>query len=1143
MSLAGQMTWSEGIQTLSLWCETMGMDMASIPLPRPPCSATSAYIGATGELSRLNHGVRGRITIVDDCSFVIDGFSYDGAAPQTQILVAASGAPSDIASGVHASGPIGSALAGANSLFFRLPGSATFCDDMTFISVWCVAVGVDFGSVSLAEFELPDSSASGSGSTGGGADFSDFASCTPLVPGAINLYWRLHEAEGVVEYGMEGDLKDGEWFGFGFADPALGRVAMVGADVTLVGHAADGTPFALDYFLESQRQCNYADERNAGVCPDSQQDAQLIFAETAGGVSRFRWTKPIDGGAADAWDVDVDVTADASIVWARGPQAPDDGTGEVKILKHLGSNRAQDPLTLRLASSFPLASCAPIEVGGGGGGGGTGGGGSGGSDGTLGGVTTIEVKLGNNPNYPNPPAWGISYHLNGIESPVLYVVRGTEYTFRVMASSDHPLYITSSIEGGRSEADEVVYAGSADSWGTVASPATVTWTPDASTPDLVYYQCWSHLRLGWEIVVSEPPVLPPGFPDASRFDHVRILVSEPELKLYWTAEAGVLDFQVEGAYRGWIGLGLSSSGGMTESDVWVMWVDHVNCAAGCAHDYSVGASYGVPTLDTANNLEVVGGAQIGGKTIVRARRAFDTGDVAGDMVIPASGEVTLIFAARAAGYPITPAALAKHDAGTNGAVDLQLLTGGSGEACPANCTSLDHGLCTPTGCACRPDWVGRDCATPATVVLDSADIAPGYYTFARELGGGYVLHWKIHPARNNSATSAAGLRELGGDVVEFAMVAPTTGWIGLGINPSDGGMTQADMYVGTVTSGGQVRVEDRWSSGYTMPVLDETLGGGSDVLGAAGKEENGVTIIKFVRALEATSAGDKTISRGANTFAWAYGSSDVFAKHEPGANGAAAVDLATGMVTIIDESGRKTAHGVLMFVAWGVMASSAALLARYGKAFAWWFPIHIAANVIAVLLTLVGFFLAVAFTKNDFDYARKSRVAFLHAICGLTVFIAMWWQAGLGILADRLFDKLRLRPPIFPDVVHWWTGRCTIGLALFTVLLGLAVFEASAAVIIVYLVYLLALVVIAFTLDAAFGRNSRSDHLPRPAVDAETYTAGNKVEPSDEPNSSGSLRGSKAVASPSIELQPIESDEILPAPPIAAAAAAPGSSY
>ncbi len=54
---------------------------------------------------------------------------------------------------------------------------------------------------------------------------------------------------------------------------------------------------------------------------------------------------------------------------------------------------------------------------------------------TISGATTFTVVTGPNPNYPNPPAWGLSYHVNGQESPLLEVVRGTEYTFIVEVRS------------------------------------------------------------------------------------------------------------------------------------------------------------------------------------------------------------------------------------------------------------------------------------------------------------------------------------------------------------------------------------------------------------------------------------------------------------------------------------------------------------------------------------------------------------------------------------------------------------------------------------------------------------------------------------------------------------------------------------
>jgi hypothetical protein len=69
------------------------------------------------------------------------------------------------------------------------------------------------------------------------------------------------------------------------------------------------------------------------------------------------------------------------------------------------------------------------------------------------------VTIGPNPNYPNPLGWGFSYHINGLESPVLIARRGTTYTFSVQSGATHPLYITTDILGGQANASETVFAG------------------------------------------------------------------------------------------------------------------------------------------------------------------------------------------------------------------------------------------------------------------------------------------------------------------------------------------------------------------------------------------------------------------------------------------------------------------------------------------------------------------------------------------------------------------------------------------------------------------------------------------------------------------------------------------------------------
>jgi hypothetical protein len=117
------------------------------------------------------------------------------------------------------------------------------------------------------------------------------------------------------------------------------------------------------------------------------------------------------------------------------------------------------------------------------------------------GQTNFVVTTGNNPNYPNPPAWGISYHVNGKESPVIVVTRGIEVTFDIRAGTTHPLYITDSITGGARPGHKV-YAGGEQATGTAASPFILKWTPNGTTPDTVYYQCFTHERLGWKILVT-----------------------------------------------------------------------------------------------------------------------------------------------------------------------------------------------------------------------------------------------------------------------------------------------------------------------------------------------------------------------------------------------------------------------------------------------------------------------------------------------------------------------------------------------------------------------------------------------------------------------------------------------------------------
>lgn len=72
-----------------------------------------------------------------------------------------------------------------------------------------------------------------------------------------------------------------------------------------------------------------------------------------------------------------------------------------------------------------------------------------------------------------------------------------------MAGASHPLYLTSSPVGGAANGSEAVFAGGAEAHGTAAKPYMLKWTPGSGTPDVLYYQCFDHQKLGWRVIVSD----------------------------------------------------------------------------------------------------------------------------------------------------------------------------------------------------------------------------------------------------------------------------------------------------------------------------------------------------------------------------------------------------------------------------------------------------------------------------------------------------------------------------------------------------------------------------------------------------------------------------------------------------------------
>lgn len=111
--------------------------------PTGTCAATHPMVGATAELTGYFHDVAGTAEIIDDCTIVLHDFVYDGAGIDVRLY---GGLAGDYDSGF----PMGDDLVQpggyqGDTLSFTLPDDKTL-DDLDGVSVWCVDVGVDFGS-------------------------------------------------------------------------------------------------------------------------------------------------------------------------------------------------------------------------------------------------------------------------------------------------------------------------------------------------------------------------------------------------------------------------------------------------------------------------------------------------------------------------------------------------------------------------------------------------------------------------------------------------------------------------------------------------------------------------------------------------------------------------------------------------------------------------------------------------------------------------------------------------------------------------------------------------------------------------------------------------------------------------------------
>jgi mono/diheme cytochrome c family protein len=107
------------------------------------CTADHPRVGQTATLVPFAHDVGGVARVVDDCTIEITNFSYDGRGVVVEIYGAVAG---NYDAGVSLSDDLTRPTPySGDTLRLTLPEGVTL-DDIDGVSVWCVSVGVDFGS-------------------------------------------------------------------------------------------------------------------------------------------------------------------------------------------------------------------------------------------------------------------------------------------------------------------------------------------------------------------------------------------------------------------------------------------------------------------------------------------------------------------------------------------------------------------------------------------------------------------------------------------------------------------------------------------------------------------------------------------------------------------------------------------------------------------------------------------------------------------------------------------------------------------------------------------------------------------------------------------------------------------------------------
>jgi hypothetical protein len=463
-----------------------------------------------------------------------------------------------------------------------------------------------------------------------------------------------------------------------------------------------------------------------------------------------------------------------------------------------------------------------------------------------------------------------------------------------------------------------------------------------------------------------------GMIDQEEYEHSADLFNDTTFMLYWKVENETLHIAMEAVSDGWISIGFKPTRAMKDADQVFGWVDD-NGTVTVIDCYSTGTYGPHPTDESLNGTYDVlafGGMETDGITTIEFTRNLTAYDEY-DNTLESNQEFKIIWA-----IGTTDNFHDIHDRVGSGTLNLST---------ELKIDEDPHGHEPPGGLEATLD--GR--------------ITPDEYELEADLygDGTYMIHWKVENEK-----------------LYMAMKAETTGWVAIGFEPTKA-MKDADMIFGWVEGDGQVSIVDCYSTGFFGPhPEDEDLGGTFDVLEFGGSEDNGWTIIEFVKNLTGHDEYDNDLpAKGSFEIIWATGDEDEFhSYHERVGKGT--LDLKTGEVTGGEVRPLWRIHAGFMVFGF-VLMGTGIVIARFFKKKRWRLKAHKIITVLGAFCGMVGLIFGIVMVQiSTGDHFR-----ILHGIVGAVSVLTFVVTPLLGFFMFSIKGKGKQM-----RMAHMWLGRIDV---------------------------------------------------------------------------------------------------------------------